>query len=225
MGLSQGDNQMSSSLKNGYGVSQMEHNKLSQDLPRRFRNRIAVLGLFVLVIWFVEMVDWILGGSLDQFGILPRQVIGLRGIILAPLLHGSFSHVAANTIPFIILGWFVLLKGIRNFAIITSIIVIVSGLGTWLVAPAASVHIGASGLIFGFLGYLIFRGYFERSLQAIGWSILVLLIYGGMLGGMLPTALPVSWQMHLFGFIGGGLAAYLLSKNENNSLSVTDAPH
>jgi membrane associated rhomboid family serine protease len=203
----------------------MENNKLSQDFPWRLRSQVAILGVFVLTIWFIEIVDWILGGSLDQFGILPRQVIGLRGIILAPLLHGSFSHVAANTIPFIILGWFVLLKGSRNFAIITAIIVSISGLGTWLIAPAASVHIGASGLIFGFLGYLIFRGYFERSLQAIAWSILVLFIYGGMLGGMFPTALPVSWQMHLFGFIGGGLAAYLLSKNENISLSVTDASH
>jgi len=193
----------------------MEDNELLQDFPQRLRSHIVILGAFVIIIWLVEVFDWILGGSLDQFGILPRQIIGLRGIILAPILHGSFGHVAANTIPFIVLGWFVLLRGVRPFVIVTTLAILIGGIGTWLIAPSASVHIGASGLIFGFLGYLIFRGYFERSWEAIGWSILVLFIYGGMLLGMLPTSMPVSWQMHLFGFIGGGLAAYLLSKNED----------
>jgi membrane associated rhomboid family serine protease len=211
--------------QNWYGEWQMENNELLQDFPQRLRSQVAILGAFVIIIWLIEMIDWILGGNLDHFGIIPRQLIGLRGIIFAPILHGGFGHVAANTIPFIVLGWFVLLKGFRPFAIVTALAVIVGGIGTWLLAPSSSIHIGASGLIFGFLGYLIFRGYFERSWQSIAWSILVFFIYGGMLLGLLPTALPVSWQMHLFGFVGGGLAAYLLSKNANKSLSITDVPH
>ena len=203
----------------------METNKQIKDISQHLRSHVIILGTFVALIWFIEAVDWILGGHLDQFGIIPRQLIGLRGILLAPLLHGSFSHTAANTIPFIILGWFVLLRGVRSFAIVTALAVLIGGIGTWLFAPSSSVHIGASGLIFGFLGYLIFRGYFERSWQAIGWAILVLLLYGGMLLGMLPTTLPVSWQMHLFGFIGGGLAAYILSKEEDSPFSITDQLH
>ena len=198
----------------------MENNEQLKEIIQRLRSHVIILGAFVIAIWFFELADWILGGSLDQFGILPRQIIGLRGIVAAPVLHGSFGHVAANTVPFVILGWFVLLRGVRAFAIVTALAIIIGGLGTWLIAPSASVHIGASGLIFGFLGYLIFRGYFERSWQSIAWSIGVLLLYGGMFLGLLPTAMSVSWQMHLFGFIGGGVAAFLLSKSkdENNSV-------
>ena len=202
----------------------MENNDQQQDITQRLRNQIIILGMFIIVIWLIEMFDWFLGGNLDQFGILPRQVMGLRGIVIAPVLHGSFGHVAANTIPFLILGWFVLLRGFRTFAIVTTLAIFIGGIGTWLIAPSASVHIGASGLIFGFLGYLIFRAYFERSWQSIAWSIVVLLLYGTMLLGILPTSLPVSWQMHLFGFIGGGLAAYLLSKNEKRASPPANPP-
>jgi len=196
----------------------MENNEQKQDFAQRLRSHVIILGAFVILIWLLELTDWLLGGSLDQFGILPRQLIGLRGIVAAPVLHGGFGHVAANTIPFIVLGWVVLLRGVRSFATVAIIAILIGGLGTWLIAPSASIHIGASGLIFGFLGYLIFRGYFDRSWQAIAWSILVLFLYGGMLLGLLPTSMPVSWQMHLFGFIGGGLAAYLLSKSKKESL-------
>ena len=198
----------------------MDNNENLQNLAQRLRIHVGILGGFVVAIWLLEFADWTMGGSLDQFGIIPRQLIGLRGIIAAPVLHGDFAHVAANTVPFVILGWFVLLRGTRTFAIVAALALFVGGLGTWLIAPSTSIHIGASGLVFGFLGYLIFRGYFERSWQSIAWSIGVLLLYGGMLLGLLPTAMSVSWQMHLFGFIGGGVAAYLLSKSkdENNSV-------
>lgn len=202
----------------------MDNNEQLQDITQRLRNQVLILGVFVLVIWLIEVVDWILGGNLDQFGILPRQIIGLRGIIFAPVLHGSFGHAAANTIPFLILGWFVLLRGSRTFAIVAALAIIIGGLGTWLIAPSASVHIGTSGLIFGFLGYLIFRGYFERSWQSIAWSIFVLFLYGSMLLSIFPTTLPVSWQMHLFGFIGGALAAYLISKNEATASPPANPP-
>lgn len=202
----------------------MENTENLQDLTQRLRIQVIILGGIVAAMWVLEIADWVMGGNLDQFGIIPRQLVGLRGIIAAPVLHGSFAHVAANTVPFVILGWFVLLRGIRPFVVVALLALIVSGLGTWLIAPATSIHIGASGIVFGFLGYLIFRGYFERSWQSIAWSIGVLLLYGGMLLGMLPTAMGVSWQMHLFGFVGGGLAAYVLSKNGDEGRSVTSTP-
>lgn len=188
-----------------------------QELGDHLRAHVLILGGFVAAIWLLEAADWTLGGSLDQFGIIPRQLVGLRGILAAPMLHGSFAHVAANTVPFVVLGWFVLLRGVKAFLVVSTFALFIGGLGTWLIAPATSIHIGASGLIFGFFGYLLFRGYFERSWQSIALAVVVLVLYGSMLMGLLPTAMQVSWQMHLFGFIGGATAAYVLSRIEKDS--------
>lgn len=200
----------------------MGNNSKLTEFGEHLRLHVIILGSFVLAIWFTELIDWTFGGRLDQFGIVPRQLVGLRGIVAAPLLHGGFAHVAANTVPFIVLGWLVLLRGTRTFFVVGFVVLLIGGLGTWLIAPATSVHIGASGLIFGFFGYLLFRGYFERSWQSIILSVVVLLLYGGMLMGLLPNGMPISWQMHLFGFLGGGVAAYLLSRTENESRKPSD---
>ncbi len=181
------------------------------EIGETLRTHAVILGGFIVFIWLLELIDVAMGGALDQFGITPRQASGLWGIAAAPLLHAGFGHLAANTIPFLVLGWFVLLRGVKTFMVVTLIVVIVSGFGTWLIAPAGSVHIGASGLIFGYFGYLLLRGYFERSWEAIIWSLLVAVLYGGMIVGLYPGTVGISWQMHLFGFIGGGLAAYFLS--------------
>ena len=127
------------------------------------------------------------------------------------MLHVGFGHVAANTIPFLVLGWFVLLRGTKTFFLVAFITILVSGLGTWLLGPANSIHLGASGLVFGFFGYLLFRGYFERSWEAVALAVIVAVLYGSMLYGLVPRGPGISWQMHLFGFLGGGLAAYLLA--------------
>ncbi len=165
----------------------MEQNDDLADIGRTLRSQVIILGGFIIFIWFLESVDWILGGSLDQFGITPRQISGLWGIGAAPLLHVGFGHVAANTIPFLVLGWFVLLRGPRIFITVTLIAILVSGLGTWLIAPSASIHLGASGLIFGYFGYLLFRGYFERSM---GSDCVVCLsrdsIWGDVAGHIFP---------------------------------------
>ncbi len=181
------------------------------EIGETLRTHVIILGGFIVFIWLLELVDLAMGGALDQFGIVPRQASGLWGIGAAPLLHAGFAHLAANTIPFLVLGWFVLLRGVKTFMVVTLIVVVISGFGTWLIAPANSIHIGASGLIFGYFGYLLLRGYFERSWEAIIWSVLVAVLYGGMMVGLFPGTVGISWQMHLFGFIGGGLAAYLLS--------------
>jgi membrane associated rhomboid family serine protease len=171
----------------------------------------TVLGGLVLSFWLVEALDMLLQGIvLDQWGIRPRQVEGLWGVLFAPFLHAGFGHVATNTLPFLVLGWFVLLQGLRPFIFVTLTVMLVSGLGTWLVAPANTLHIGASGLIFGYFGFLLLRGYFERSAPALLLSILVAMLYGGLIWGVLPQGPGTSWQGHLFGFVGGGLAAYYL---------------
>lgn len=192
----------------------MEQKDDLADVGHLLRSQAIILGGFIFVFWLLEAIDWILGGRLDQFGILPRQISGLWGIAAAPFLHVGFAHVAANTLPFLILGWFVLLRGTRTFFLVTLITLLVSGFGTWLIAPAASIHLGASGLIFGYFSYLLFRGYFERSLEAIVWSVIIAILYGGMLLGIFSRNPSISWQMHLFGFIGGGLAAYLLADGQ-----------
>jgi len=180
------------------------------------KTQFIILGSLVILLWFLELIDWLLFGvNLDALGIAPRRLWGLRGILFAPFLHVGFTHLAANTLPLLVLGWFVMLRGLREFTWVTAVSILVSGLGTWLIGPTNSVHLGASGLIFGYFGYLLLRGYFERSWPSILGSILIGLLYGGMLFGILPQGMGISWQAHLFGFIGGGLAAYWLANTQH----------
>ena len=176
------------------------------------RGQLIILGGFVALIWLGELVDWIiLNGSLDAFGVRPRTVDGLRGIFFMPFLHRGFGLLLANTIPIIVLGWLVMIRRTVDIFLVAAVTILVSGLGVWLFGGSNSVHVGASGLIFGFFGFLLARAYFERSLVAIALAIVVFLLYGGIIWGVLPGRNDVSWQGHLFGFIGGILAAYLLS--------------
>jgi membrane associated rhomboid family serine protease len=183
-------------------------------LVREVKTQVMILACFVGVMWAIEIVDTVLGGALDSFGIIPRSLIGLRGIFFAPFLHGNFPHLIANTLPFITLGWFVMLRRTSDFFGVTAIAMLIGGLGTWLVAPANTVHIGASGIIFGYLGFLISRGYFERRFGSIIFSLIVGLAYGGLIWGVLPGRIGISWQGHLFGFIGGVIAAWLMSDSK-----------
>lgn len=184
-------------------------------LGRTLRSQLIVLGTFVFLFWFLELLDsLILDGGLDALGVQPRTLVGLRGVVFMPFLHDGFGHVLANTVPFIVLGWLVMVRRMADFFIVTAITVVTSGLGVWLFGGNGSVHIGASGLIFGYFGFLLLRAYFERSLPAIAVAVVVGLLYGGLIWGVLPMQLGVSWQAHLFGFIGGVLAAYWLSREQ-----------
>lgn len=189
----------------------MKINNHRQQISGTFKQQFIILGGFILLLWVIELVDWLLfRGSLDALGIRPRTLAGLWGILLAPLLHGSFKHLAANTVPFLVLGWLILsTRRLQNFLTISLVIVLVSGLGTWLIGPRFSVHLGASGLIFGYLGFLLLVGYFERSFRSIALAVVVFFLYGSLIWGILPFAEGVSWQAHLFGLVGGGIAAYL----------------
>ncbi|HEY9659224.1 MAG TPA: rhomboid family intramembrane serine protease [Allocoleopsis sp.] len=188
----------------------MSHNEMKA-LAREVKAQVLILGSFVAVMWAIEVLDLLLGGSLDRYGILPRTLIGLRGILFAPFLHAGFAHLIANTIPFLTLGWMVMLRRTSDFFEVTAIVMVLGGLGTWLFG-SPGFHIGASGVIFGYLGFLLSRGYFERRVGSILFSIVVLFLYGGLLWGVFPTNPLISWQGHLFGFIGGIVSAKLLAE-------------
>ncbi|EDX75426.1 peptidase, S54 (rhomboid) family [Coleofasciculus chthonoplastes PCC 7420] len=184
----------------------------TQALAREVKTQATILGGLVAVMWGLELIDLIIfQGVLDSYGILPRTIIGLRGILFAPFLHGGLPHLIANTVPFLTLGWFVMLQKTSDFFIVTAITMVVSGLGVWLIG-SPGVHIGASGLVFGYLGFLLLRGYFQRNIPSILLSLIVGFLYGGAIWGVLPTVPGVSWEGHLFGFIGGIVAARLLSQ-------------
>ncbi len=195
----------------------MEIENRIQHLSNTFKQQITILGGFVLLLWVIELADWLIfRGSLDALGIRPRTLAGLWGIPLAPFLHGSFQHLLANTVPFLVLGWLILsTRKLQHFLNISVIIVLISGFGTWIIGPSRSVHLGASGLIFGYFGFLLLVGYFERSVKSILLAFVVFLFYGSLIWGILPIAAGVSWQAHLFGFIGGAIAAYITGKQVN----------
>lgn len=190
---------------------------MSQGSRQEIKTQAIILATFVAIFWLLEILDqFVFRGSLDYFGIIPHQVIGLRGILFAPFLHGNFPHLIANTVPFLILGWLVMLQETSDFFIVTGLTMLVGGLGVWLFAAPGSIHIGASILIFGYLGFLLLRGYFQRNIPSILLSILVFLLYGGAIWGVLPSRPGISWQGHLFGFLGGVLAAKLIATEKKH---------
>lgn len=167
---------------------------------------------FVALLWILEIVDVASNNSLDQYGIQPRSDEGLLGILAAPLLHGDWAHLMGNSVPALILLFLVLVSGIGRGLAATAIIWLVGGVGVWLTAPANSITIGASILIFGWLVYLMIRGIWSRSAGEIILGMVLFFLYGGLLLGVLPGQPGISWQGHLFGAIGGGIAAALLSE-------------
>jgi membrane associated rhomboid family serine protease len=185
----------------------------------------ATIASFVALLYLVEFFDQIDGHHLDDYGIRPMEADGLWGILFAPLLHANWAHLAANTGPALVLGFLVALAGLSRFLWATAIIWIVGGLGTWLIGNLGSPcgqtdHIGASGLIFGWLTFLLVFGFFIRSGGQIVVGLLVLVIYGSVLWGAVPVLNVcggVSWQGHLCGGIAGVLAAYLLSGREREA--------
>jgi membrane associated rhomboid family serine protease len=201
------------------GKNNSSINLMSQGSRQEIKTQAIILATFVAIFWLLEILDqFVFRGSLDYFGIIPHQVIGLRGILFAPFLHGDFPHLIANTVPFLILGWLVMLQETSDFFIVTGLTMLVGGLGVWLFAAPGYIHIGASILIFGYLGFLLLRGYFQRNIPSILLSILVFLLYGGTIWGVLPSRPGISWQGHLFGFLGGVLAAKLIATEKKHYL-------
>jgi len=172
--------------------------------------------LLVGLLWCVEILDAILPGRWDSHGIHPRSDEGLVGIVLAPLLHDDWSHLIANTVPLLVLGGLLAFSGLRTFVTVTAIVWLVGGAGVWLLAGSNSNHIGASGLVFGWIGYLVARGVFSRKPGQIAVGLLVLAMYWTALFGVLPGRPGISWQGHLFGGLAGIAAAYFLSRESRS---------
>jgi membrane associated rhomboid family serine protease len=187
----------------------------SLGIDRVARNGLPV-AVMLAIMWIEEVIDIPLRGRLDRFGIRPRRIGGLDGIVFSPFLHGGFGHLIANTIPFAVLGLLIALSGVGTFVRVTLIVGLLGGLGTWLTGGTNSVHIGASGLVFGYLTYLVARGFFARKISYIVGGIVVMALYGGVLWGLLPSP-GVSWQGHLFGAVGGIGAAASLHRRRNAS--------
>jgi membrane associated rhomboid family serine protease len=194
------------------------------DLRRRLLRQAIVLGAFVALLWFLEIIDALfLRGALDGFGIAPRSLTSLPAVLAAPFLHAGFGHLMANTIPFVVLGWMVMWRRTSDLFVVFLASAIASGLGVWLFGGAHTLHLGLSGVIFGFLGFLLARGYYERSAGAIGVALAAFLLYGGILWGVLPLQQGVSWQGHLFGFVGGVVTAYVMVRTRTTALAATGA--
>lgn len=185
-------------------------NPVNRILPPNPVASLIVIGSFTALLYVIEIVDAAMSGRLDQFGIQPRTLGGLDGVLWAPLLHHGWGHLLANTIPVLLFGFLAMSNGIGQWAAVTITIWLFSGLGVWLTGGAGTT-VGASGLAFGWLAFLLVRGLFNRAFGQIVVSVVLFLYWGSTLLGVLPGDPGVSWQGHLFGAIGGILAAWLVS--------------
>ena len=168
--------------------------------------------ILVAILWLAEIVDAVSDEQLDRFGIQPREADGLTGIVLAPFLHAGFGHLMANTVALLVLGLLVALTAGRFWSVALAITVI-GGLGVWLLAAPGTVHVGASGLVYGLAAYLVAHGIFTRKPASVLVAVLVVFLYGGMIFGVLPGQPGISWQSHLFGAVAGALVAWWQSRS------------
>lgn len=183
-------------------------------VPRKPAAAAITAAAFTLLLYLVELVDAVLPADvdLDQGGIEPRTLGGLDGIVWSPLLHKGWAHLAGNTIPVLVFAFLVMAAGLARWFLVTGIVWVIGGLGVWLTAPSSTVTIGASGLAFGWLAFLLVRGIFNRGVAQLFVALVLLVLWGGMLWGALPGARGVSWQAHLFGALAGVFAAWLLAR-------------
>jgi membrane associated rhomboid family serine protease len=177
---------------------------------RRQEGIVLLLGIVALM-WVLEVINSLDGNALDADGIHPRNFDRLWGVVTAPFLHVSFAHLISNTIPLLFMGLIIALRGAARLALVTAIVIVIGGLGTWLIAPSGSSTVGASGVVFGYATYLLTRGLFDRSLLELMAGVVVGVIWGGALLASLVPHYGVSWQGHLCGAIGGVVAAWLLA--------------
>lgn len=173
--------------------------------------------------WILELLDQLSGNQLDQLGIHAREIDGMPEILTAPFLHAGWDHLISNSLPFVVLGFLVLLSGLARWLVSSLIIIVISGMTAWLLTPVHTIILGASGLIFGWLTYLLARGLWSRRPAQVVIAVLVLLVYGGLIWGLFPGNAGISWQAHLGGAVGGVLAAWLLHRRASRQL-VTAAP-
>lgn len=174
--------------------------------PSLWQRALLLLAL-LLCCAVVLAADAVTGGALTVYGVQPRSATGLRGIVFAPFLHGSWAHLAANSMPFLVLGGLVLLHDVRRFITVSLFAMLGAGLAAWLLGAPRSVHIGASGVVFGYLGFLLSHGWFAKRLGTALLSVAIAFVWGGLIFGVLPGQPGLSWQSHAGGFLGGLYAA------------------
>ncbi len=182
-----------------------------------FGLQIKIVVYICMLLFGIEVVNLLTGRYFNQFGLIPRSLPSLPGIIISPFLHGSFLHFVSNIIPLAIFSFFMLQHGVRRFARVTAACILVSGLLVWLLGRNA-VHVGASGLIYGYFAYLLLGGIFSKELKLIVISLLVGFGYGGLIFGVLPANPYISWESHLFGFIVGIGSAFLWGNDADSSV-------
>lgn len=178
---------------------------------RTLKQQATTLGGSVTAVWAGFAAQVVTNNAVLAWGIHPRTKQGLWGILFAPFLHGSTEHLIANTVPLIILGWLVMLRDSKHFLPVTLLAMLGAGLFAWTFGAPGSVHIGASGVVFGYLGFLMLAGWYARSLGAIALSVIVTALWGSVVLGVLPGQPGISWQAHLGGFLGGVFAARWLA--------------
>ncbi|MFT7184915.1 MAG: membrane associated rhomboid family serine protease [Pseudohongiellaceae bacterium] len=167
-----------------------------------FRSQINIVFWLAALVTFIEILNIFLGRSLNTFGLIPRDLNGLVGIVAAPFLHGSLMHYLSNIVPLCFFSFLVLQHGVVRFSLVTFFSIVLSGFLVWIFARTA-IHVGASGLIYGYFGYLLLAGWLSREIKLILISLFIGVVYGGLVFGVFPSNSYVSWEGHLFGFMSG----------------------
>ena len=204
-----------------YGQPQYSQPRGTRRVSKRKAQRqtgLKLAGGFLATIWIVFILELVFPW-LQAFGIHPLDVSSLPLIFTSPLLHANLEHIISNSIPGAIFAFLVGYSGKRVFWEVTTFVVIIGGLGTWLFGGVGTNHIGASGLVYGWLAYLIVRGFFNRSISQIITGVVLGFFYSGLIFGLLPGTEGVSWQAHLFGAIGGIVAGMMITSDDPPKLA------
>lgn len=164
--------------------------------------------VFPVILWIIHLISLVLNLNLSRMGVFPRNLTGLIGIITSPLIHADFSHLISNTFPLIILGWIIFYFYRRVSYILFVFIYLITGLLVWIFARQVY-HIGASGVVYGFVSFLFFSGIFRKDNKSVALALVITFLYGGLVWGMIPGLKDISWESHLFGAVTGLIAAYI----------------
>jgi len=175
------------------------------------KDQLPFMGWLLLFLWIFNLINWLLLGSrLDQLGIYPRSASGLIGIIFSPLLHANFNHLFFNSIPLFVLGMFILAFGQQIFIAVTLLIALLEGIAVWLFGRKY-LHIGASGVISGYFGFILGLAYFQPTVISLVLAVVAVYYFGSIIAGVIPTSEAISWECHLAGLASGLLVMYLFT--------------
>lgn len=188
------------------------------DAINLLQKNIEIILVIIGSLYVIHIVNVILGHRLTYLGIFPRRMFGLVGIVFSPFIHGNFNHLFFNSIPLFVLASFVLLSGVQTFIFVSVIIILLSGIATWALGRKGF-HVGASGVIMGYFGYLLLNAYHQATAMSVALAVVCLYYFGGLIFHLFPTEVKSSWEGHVFGFFSGVAAAYLLPYIQHGALN------